>query len=136
MNEVLYFIFETNVVRAVNYDMYPYFVLDDIRKIIGFEKIPEKAFVSQGWDEHFAEISIENETFTIISSNAVFRILSFFRRKKAKIFEKWLSKEVIMYFSKEFEKLYSRKRPWVNYAYIPDKYSLKNNIFISGGLYE
>ena len=119
-SDVVYFIFDTSIVRAVNHDMYPYVVLDDIRKIVGFEKIPEKVLVQKGWDEHFAEISIDNETFTIISSNLVFRILSFFRRKKAKIFEKWLSEEVIEYFAREFEKLYSMKRPWANYTYLPE----------------
>jgi prophage antirepressor-like protein len=131
MNDVIYFTFDTNVVRVVNRNIYLYFVLDDIRKIVGFEKIPEKAFSEQGWNDHFETIIIENETFTIMSSNAVFRILSFFRRKKVKLFEKWLEKEVIDYFAKEFEKLYSRERPWVNYAYLPDGYSFENNIFVS-----
>jgi prophage antirepressor-like protein len=131
MNDVICFIFDISVVRVVNRDMYPYFVLDDIRKIVGFEKMPEKAFAGQGWNDHFAKIIIENETFTIISSNAVFHILSFFRRKRVKIFENWLEREVIEYFAKEFGKLYSKERPWVNYAYLPDGYSLKNNVLIS-----
>jgi prophage antirepressor-like protein len=131
MNDVICFIFDVSVVRVVNRDMYPYFVLDDIRKIVCFEKIPEKAFADQGWNDHFAQIIIENEVFTIISSNAVFHLLSFFRRKKAKILEKWLEREVIEYFAKEFGKLYSKERPWVNYAYLPDGYSLKNNVLIS-----
>jgi prophage antirepressor-like protein len=106
---VKYFIFETNVVIAVNHHWYLSFVLDDIRKIVGFEKLPEKAFASQGWKDHFAKITIENETFTIITSNAVFHLLSFFRRKKVQTFKKWLEEEVIEWFvEKKNETLFKR----------------------------